>query len=174
MKSLVKPIKSKAIYLVFFTFILLLSTSCTFMYVPLIPANPQVREDRFLMSESKGLTVEDGQLRLDVNIKEIPEDDWLAVQWFNPLSKEIASDSKWLEVADTQVLSFNLPSNIEFTEGYWRTVVSYQGNVVRQFGFDYSLESLEDIEVATEEDADTTDSSESDSTENSTNSDSNQ
>jgi len=124
--------------------ILLFLTSCTFMYVPFIPDNPQMREARFLMSESEGLSVEAEQLRLDINVKEIPESDWLAVQWFSPLSKEVASESKWLEVSEEndtsgQSLSFNLSTDVTLTPGYWRAVVSYQGRLIRQFGFDYSL-----------------------------------
>jgi len=133
--------------------ILLFTTSCTFMYVPFIPANPQTREARLLMSESAGLSVETlsdevVQLRLDITIKEIPESDWLAVQWFNPLSKEVGSESKWLEVPvvieediteTAQRLSFDLPADITLTPGYWRAVVSYQDRLIRQFGFDYVL-----------------------------------
>lgn len=133
-------------------------TSCTFTYVPFIPANPQLREARFLMSESQGLRVEEEQLRLDITIKEIPKSDWLAVQWFSPLSKEVASDSKWLEVVEGEEvsehsLSFDLPVDITLTPGYWRAVVSYQGRLIRQFGYDYSL--VEDIpEEAVSEDLD--------------------
>lgn len=135
--------------------ILLFSTSCTFMYIPLIPANPQVREARFLVSDSAGLALEEEQLRLDMSIREVPESDWLAVQWFNPLSKEIASDSKWLEGAEasdaeleSQDISFVLPKSIALTPGYWRAVVSYQGRLIRQFGFDYAL--AEEAEESTD------------------------
>ena len=137
-------IKSKSVGLVVTLGVLLLCSSCTFMYVPLIPANPQMRDARFLLSDSKGLSLEEEQLRLDVTITEIPKSDWLAVQWFNPLSKEIASDSKWLEVPDassseSKEISFILPKDIAVTPGYWRAVISYQGRLIRQFGFDYAL-----------------------------------
>lgn len=150
---LFKFMKSKAINLVITLLVLLLFTSCTFMYVPFIPDNPQARAPRFLLSDSQGLRVEAEQLQLDMTIQEIPESDWLAVQWFSPLSKEVASDSKWLEVIEdsgvAQNVNFELPKDITLTPGYWRAVVSYQGRLIRQFGFDYAL-VVEEIEEASE------------------------
>jgi len=147
----------KHIKIIAFLLIVLFSSSCTFMYVPLIPVNPQVREARFLLSDSQGLSLETEQLRLDMTIKEVPESDWLAVQWFNPLSKEIASNSKWLEVdpealAESKEISFLLPENITLTPGYWRAVVSYQGRLIRQFGFDYVVAEEEEAVTNLNED----------------------
>jgi hypothetical protein len=119
-----------------FTFYVLLFTlpSCTFLYLP--PELPvQTIPETFDISGSSGLTYKNNLLELSVLLSNVPSEGWLAVQWYAPNSKEIASDSVWIEARDEGLeQTFTLPQVP--SRGEWRAVVSFEKTLLRQFSFD--------------------------------------
>lgn len=107
---------------------------CTFTYTPPVPRSydlaPTLR-----LSGASDLTRQPEGLRLRLVVVEVPEADWLAVQWFDPRNDEVASESVWLEPDTTFSYDLFLPDNITVVPGQWRAVVSYQGRIVRQLSF---------------------------------------
>lgn len=119
-----------------FALLLVLSLSaCTFTYIPPIPDRaPLEREARFGLRAPSGLEHINDELRLSVAVDEIPEAGWLAVQWFGPQNREVASDSLWLEPTDAGLArDLYLPEDVPLEPGRWRAVVSFGGRIVRQF-----------------------------------------
>jgi hypothetical protein len=119
-----------------FTFYFLLFTlpSCTFLYLP--PELPvQSIPETFDISGSSGLKYTNDQLELSVLLRNVTNDGWLAVQWYAPNSKEIASDSVWIEIRDEGLAqTFTLPQVP--SRGEWRAVVSFEKTLLRQFSLD--------------------------------------
>ncbi len=117
--------------------LLLFLTSCSYTYIPPIPNNVQLKESRLELHTSPGLSTENERLQLDLLLYNVPEEAWLAVQWLEPLGKEVASESKWVIPEDTGTeLTFELPADIEMEYGFWRAVVSSQGELIRQFSLE--------------------------------------
>ena len=116
--------------------VLLVSLSaCTFTYIPLVPATPEFERDLDLRG-SEGLSLEPEGLRLHVQLRHVPEEGWLAVQWFSPRNVEVASASLWLEPEGIdQSYILYLPDDVPFSSGRWRVIASYQGRIVRQFAW---------------------------------------
>ena len=117
------------------TFVLALTllSACTYTYIPPIPETRE-REKVFDLSSGSGLQQENERLRLDIVINEVPEADWLAVQWFAPNNDQVASESLWIEpaaVGATQTL--RSPERVALRPGTWRAVLSFRENIVRQF-----------------------------------------
>jgi hypothetical protein len=111
-----------------------LLSSCTFLYLP--PVLPEQTVEATLdLSGSSGLSYAAEQLELSVFLRTIPQAGWLAVQWFAPNNKEVASDSLWIELRD-QGLSqrFALPQKP--SKGDWRVVVSFGDRLLRQFSIE--------------------------------------
>jgi hypothetical protein len=128
-----KEEREKRLLLLLFSFLLFLS-SCTFLYLP--PELPvQTIPETFDISGSSGLTYENNLLELSVLLRNVPSEGWLAVQWYAPNSREIASDSAWIERRDEGLSqTFTLP---QFpSRGEWRAVVSFEKTLLRQFSFD--------------------------------------
>ncbi len=111
-----------------------LLSSCTFLYLP--PELPvQTIPETFDISGSSGLKYANNQLELSVLLRNVTQDGWLAVQWYAPNSKEIASDSVWIEVRDEGLAqTFTLPQIP--SRGEWRAVVSFEQRLLRQFSFE--------------------------------------
>jgi hypothetical protein len=109
-------------------------SSCTFLYLP--PELPvQTIPGTFDISGSSGLTYENNLLELSVLLYNVPNQGWLAVQWYAPNSKEIASDSVWIEMRDEGLAqTFTLPQVP--SRGEWRAVVSFEKTLVRQFSLE--------------------------------------
>ena len=107
-------------------------SSCTFTYIPPVPRSydlaPTLR-----LSGASDLTRQPEGLRLRLIVVEVPEADWLAVQWFDPRNDEVASTSVWVSPEDgTTSYDLFLPDDITFVPGLWRAIVSYRGRVARQ------------------------------------------
>ncbi len=112
----------------------LLLGSCTFTYIPPL-REARVPAPRLTIVDNKsGLEQNETSLRLTLELATVPEADWLAVQWFDPGNDEVAAESVWLEPApDSQAVTVPLPPRIALEDGLWRVVVSYQGELARQF-----------------------------------------
>jgi len=116
------------------TFVLLLS-SCTPLYIPPVPVKIEVEKITSL-NYSKGLSLEDKVLTLNLKLFSVSHDGWLSVQWFSPDNKEISSDSVWIEIAEEgETVIFQLDSK-ETASGLWRVIVSFDNKLLRQFTFE--------------------------------------
>jgi hypothetical protein len=111
----------------------LLLPSCTFLYLP--PELPiQSIPETFDISGSSGLSYQNNQLELSVLLRNVPQQGWLAVQWYAPNSKQVNSDSLWIERRDEGLTqTFTLPQRP--SRGEWRAVVSFEKSLLRQFAF---------------------------------------
>jgi hypothetical protein len=106
---------------------------CAFTYIPVV-REAQAPEPRLTLSEQSALRQEGDTLSLELLLKTVPKADWLVVQWFDPANDEVYATSLWLEPRpDEQTLSTPLPAEIALEDGLWRTIVSYQGRLERQF-----------------------------------------
>lgn len=131
-------------------------SSCTYTYIPPVPRGRVEPEPTLDLHDSAGIVTEtvagSERLALQLTASDVPEADWLAVQWFAPDNQQVASASQWLEPShDPQNLRFVLPEDVTLRPGDWRAVVSYQSRVARQF----SLPLLTDTDTKTETDTDT-------------------
>ncbi len=123
--------------------LVLLLSACTPLYLPPVPERgvPPPAE-RLELAGGSALTLrEEGGLELRLQLANVPEAGWLAVQWFSPAGQEVASDSVWLAPGDVGVNpSFLLPGGHEVTPGPWRAVLSFEGRLVQQFALEVSAE----------------------------------
>lgn len=111
--------------------LLLVLSGCTLTYTPLV-REARAPEPR-LVIRSGALVLDEASLELKLRLS-VPEADWLAVQWFGPGNDEVSATSVWLEPApEPQPLAVALPPGVALEDGLWRAVVSYQGQLVRQF-----------------------------------------
>ncbi len=107
--------------------------ACTPLYLPPVPERVPVHEVAQL-GDASALGFRDRVLTLHVVLDRIPEAGWLAVQWFAPDGSEVASDSVWVAPADVgEGRTLALPSRVSLSAGEWRAVVSFRGDVLRQF-----------------------------------------
>jgi hypothetical protein len=133
-----EPEKREKVFCLSFLFplssFLFLLSSCTFLYLP--PELPiQTIPETFDISGSSGLTYENTQLELSVLLRNVPEEGWLAVQWYAPNGREATSDSVWVERRDEGLTqTFELPQRP--SRGEWRAVVSFGETLLRQFSFE--------------------------------------
>ena len=127
-----KEERGKKIFFYLVPFLLYLS-SCTFLYLP--PELPvQSIPETFDISGSSGLKYQNNQLELSVLLRNVTQEGWLAVQWYAPNSKEVTSDSVWIEERDEGLAqTFTLPQIP--SRGEWRAVVSFEKTLLRQFSF---------------------------------------
>lgn len=108
-------------------------SGCAFTYIPLL-RDVQAPEPQFTVSERSELLQTDDRLTLKLEIQTVPEADWLAVQWFNPANEEVYASSLWIRPTPAaQPLSRTLPPRIALESGLWRAVISYKGDLIRQF-----------------------------------------
>jgi hypothetical protein len=109
--------------------------ACSPLYLPLVPGDALVAEPRLrLLGESVLDVADDGALRLDLTLAEVPREGWLAIQWFGPAGGVVASDSVWLDRDDAgRSLTVAPPAATTLRSGEWRAVVSWYGELVRQF-----------------------------------------
>lgn len=130
-----KEERRKRVLKIFFVvpFLFYLS-SCTFLYLP--PELPvQSIPETFDISGSSGLTYENNLLELSVLLRNVPQEGWLAVQWYAPNSREIASDAVWIEQRDEGLAQTFTLSQIP-SRGEWRAVVSFEKTLLRQFSLE--------------------------------------
>jgi hypothetical protein len=111
----------------------LLLPSCTFLYLP--PELPiQTLPETFDISGSSGLRYQNNQLELSLLLRTVPQEGWLAVQWYAPDNTQPASDSVWIERRDEGLnQTFTLPQ--QPSRGEWRAVVSFGDTLLRQFSY---------------------------------------
>ncbi|MEM6428389.1 MAG: hypothetical protein AAF708_04045 [Deinococcota bacterium] len=114
--------------------LMLLGSSCTYTYIPPIPRGRVEPDPSLDLHASAGLQQTAQGLTLLLTAQDVPEADWLAVQWFAPDNSQVASASQWLTPnRNPQDVRFRLPTGIAVTDGDWRAVVSFQNRVARQF-----------------------------------------
>ncbi|MBS3966592.1 MAG: hypothetical protein KGZ60_04990 [Truepera sp.] len=112
---------------------LLALSSCAFTYIPLIPEARTLPPSLDLRG-SAGLLQDGDSLALHLTLREVPAADWLAVQWYAPDNRIVASESIWVDPSSASTTRvFFLPAEATWQPGLWRAVVSFQGQVVRQF-----------------------------------------
>lgn len=116
-----------------------LLTSCRPLYLPPIPAEvpftTQVRS-----TSASGVSIGPrGYPTIELELINVSEAGWLAVQWLTPKGSEAASESVWVEAATEQSVNFTLPTDVELRSGDWRAVVSLNGQLVRQLNFTIEL-----------------------------------
>ena len=108
--------------------------ACRPLYLPPVPERVEV-EQRLALSGS--MTAREGQPRLELQVDQGPaEEGWLAIQWFAPNNREVASESVWLEagVGGDGRIVVELPADVlPASPGRWRALLSFDGVVVRQF-----------------------------------------
>jgi hypothetical protein len=110
--------------------LLSLPVACRPLYLPPVP-EPLVLPERFELDASA--RVVEGRPSLTLMPRTVPSEGWLAIQWFAPSNREVASESRWLAPADAgRSLRVVLPADVEVTPGRWRAIVSRGGVVVRQ------------------------------------------
>ena len=110
----------------------LLVSGCTFSYIPPIP-QPHQPAARVALASGE-LRVDEERLTLTVSLDQVARSGWLAVQWFDPRNREVASDAVWLEAAPEGFSHcFELPPGADLSPGRWRAVASFEGEVLRQF-----------------------------------------
>ncbi len=117
-------------------FVLLLLTTtlagCTFTYLPPVPRSYDL-EPTLRIDSGSSLTRQPEGLRLRLIVTEVPDADWVAVQWFDPRNDDVASTSVWVSPEDGMTsYDLFLPDDVTFVPGLWRAIVSYRGRVVRQ------------------------------------------
>ena len=110
--------------------LLVLLAACTPLYMPPLidGAEPEPRARLELE-----LLAPDGRPQLHATVLEVAEPGWLAVQWFAPGGREVASQSVWLDegtVGSGFVL--DLPADVEAQPGVWRALLSQHSLVLRQ------------------------------------------
>ncbi len=114
--------------------LVLISSSCTYTYIPPIPRGRVEPDPSLDLHASFGIQQTAQGLTLLLTAQDVPEADWLAVQWFAPDNSQVASASQWLTPnRNPQDLRFRLPADVAVTDGDWRAVVSFQNRVARQF-----------------------------------------
>ncbi|NLG07889.1 MAG: hypothetical protein GX560_01345 [Deinococcales bacterium] len=110
----------------------LLLVACRPLYLPPVPEPPPFEPGSRVAAFDAGL--EAGRPRLEVELADVTEAGWLAVQWLAPNGREAASGSVWVEPEAPRAL-FVLPADVEAVAGEWRAVVSLHGRLLRQFTF---------------------------------------
>ena len=104
--------------------------SCTPLYIPPVPAPLELPERHEIDAAAQ---LDAGRPRLRIELLNVIEPVWLAVQWFSPANVEAASESVWVTPADEgSSFSLRLPDDVEADAGRWRALISADGRVLRQ------------------------------------------
>ncbi len=118
---------------IFLVCALLLLGGCTFTYIPPL-REARAPEPRLSILDQSALKQSETSLELNLRLATVPEADWLTVQWFDPANDEVAAESVWIGPAPKpQAVAVSLPARTALKDGLWRAVVSYQGELARQF-----------------------------------------
>jgi len=109
---------------------LVLLAGCQPLYVPPL-LEAQAPEERARLELE--LTAPEGRPVLSVRVIDVVTDGWLAIQWFTPGGREVASESIWLD-AERIGLRYELPlpADVETVPGEWRALLSQHSTVIRQ------------------------------------------
>ncbi len=118
------------------SWILLLNlAACTFLYIPPV-REAQSIQAALDISGSAGLRMNSGRLELSIYLQQVPNEGWLAVQWYSPNNREVVSDSLWIRPRDAGLSrNYSLPATVQLQSGEWRAIVSFEGRLLRQFSF---------------------------------------
>jgi hypothetical protein len=126
----------KRLKLFIFYLLLITLTSCTLLYIPPV-LETQELPVKLNIDGSKGLFLDQDKLVLSLKLNQIPQEGWLMIQWFSDTNVEAASDAQWIQASQEGLqVYYLLPSQVALTEGTWRTVVSFQDKLIRQFSLD--------------------------------------
>lgn len=111
-----------------------LLAGCRPLYLPPVPEPVPVAAEARLADGSE-LAMVGGLPTLYLVLGALPQDGWLAVQWFAPDGGEAASDSIWVTSQDVgRRRTVLLPRAVGAPAvGEWRAVVSLHGRILRQF-----------------------------------------
>lgn len=113
---------------------LLALSSCQPLYIPPVPAPLELPERLVLDAHGE---IDDERPRIVIELLNVPNEGWLAVQWFGPANRELASESAWVTPADeNSILILRLPAEVEALEGRWRAVLSMNERVLRQLSIE--------------------------------------
>lgn len=112
-------------------------TGCQPLYLPVVPDTLPPFPDEMRLREARIGTAFD-QLGVVLVAEHVPTAGWLAVQWFPPSGREVASASVWLsEAREGRVVRVAFPDDVTRERpGTWRAVVSFDGAIVRQLEWD--------------------------------------
>lgn len=111
----------------------LLPSGCRPLYLPLVPESVP-STPALLLDSDAALRLQGDRLRLDLAPRRVPEGGFLAVQWFDPTLREVASQSVWLDASDTPTpLALVSPERLQLRPGRWRALVSFEGQLLQQF-----------------------------------------
>ena len=118
-----------------FIVVVLFLSACTPLYLPPLPKRADVQvAPRLTFSQASELRWTGQRLELSVTPTVVPKEGWLAVQWFSPQNKQVASESFWLSDRAAELGHlFVLPGSLEAVPGEWRVALSFGGRFVRQF-----------------------------------------
>lgn len=104
--------------------------ACSPLYMPPLLESSQPPERPGLKLE---LVLQDGRPQLEVGVVSVAREGWLAVQWFSPFGREVASDSVWLDADSAGVTHLlPLPADVPLQPGEWRVLLSQHSLVIRQ------------------------------------------
>ena len=108
----------------------LLLSSCQPLYIPPVPT-PLELPEQYEVDATAALDA--GRPRLSIDLINVIEPAWLAVQWFSPANREVASESVWVTPSDEgSTARLRLPQDVMATSGRWRVVLSVDDLVLRQ------------------------------------------
>lgn len=112
--------------------------ACTPLFVPPIPTSTLEPAPVWRVggdAEARVVETAEGDVRLRARVRfeSVPEDAWVAVQWFGPTGGERASSSRWVSPLDEgRWLAWDLPEDVPVVLGVWRALLSVDGRPLRQ------------------------------------------
>lgn len=115
-------------------------SACVPLYLPPVPSRDRrVQKVELNIGSSAGLQLRGDRLELSLSFISVPEEGWLAVQWFSPLNRQVASDALWISREDVgSSRTVLLPQDVTLEPGRWRAVTSFENTLLRQFDVDTS------------------------------------
>lgn len=111
----------------------ILLAGCVPLFLPPVPAELPVIEPKLLLRDVQVVREADLPV-VTFTLRSLPEEGWLALQWFPPAGDEVASASLWLATEDVgSERRAEFPADVERVQsGRWRVVMSWDGAFVRQ------------------------------------------
>lgn len=115
-------------------------SACAPLYLPPVPEERDIAVPERLELSAELRQSAQQRLELHLTFARIPEAGWLAVQWFSPAGREVASDALWLEPGDVGLEPLLALADQPLTPGLWRAVLSFGGTLVRQVSLEIGAE----------------------------------
>jgi hypothetical protein len=110
--------------------LLVMQVGCQPLYLPPVPEALELPERLELDATA---FLRQGRPVLEVAVRCVPEEGWLAIQWYAPSNRQVASQSVWLAPSDEgRVEMLPVPSEVEPQPGRWRAILSWGELIVRQ------------------------------------------